>query len=74
MEMIAMLYDYLGYVLGGLLVLLCLIALIRVLMKAKRGESVHIEPQGVLRDLPDTVTGLGKIEEVQENYGDEEIK
>ena len=69
-----MLFDYFGYILGGLLTVLCVVALIRVLKKSKKGESVHIEPVGVFQDLPDTVTGLGKIEAVQEKQGYEQIR
>lgn len=58
MDMIAVLYDYLGYILGGLVSVLCVIALVRILKKTKKGEAVYIEPVGVFKDLPDTVTGL----------------
>jgi len=74
MEVLVMLFDYLGYILGALLTVLCLIAVIRVLKKAKKGETVHVEPVGLFKDLPDTVTGLGKIEVAQEAYRDEQIK
>ena len=63
MERFAELYEYFMYFLGGLLVLLGLLAAFRILKKAKNRETVHIEPVGVFNDLPDTVTGLGKIEE-----------
>ena len=66
MDMIAGLYEYLGYILGGLVAVLCVVALVRILKKTKKGESVHIEPVGVFKDLPDTVTGLQKREET--NY------
>ncbi len=65
MDMIAVLYDCLGYILGGLVAVICIIALVRVLKKSKKGETVHIEPVGVFQDLPDTVTGLGKMEETR---------
>jgi len=74
MEVLVMIFDYLGYILGGLLTVLCLIAVIRVLKKSKKGEAVHVEPVGVFQDLPDTVTGLGKIEVAQEKCRDEQIK
>ena len=63
MERFAELYEYFMYVLGGLLIILGLLAVFRILRKAQNGETVHIEPVGVFDDLPDTVTGLGKIEE-----------
>ena len=69
MDMIAGLYDYLGYILGGLISVLCVIALVRILKKTKKGESVYIEPVGVFKDLPDTVTGLQNREVTR----DEEI-
>lgn len=69
MDMIAGLYDYLGYIFGGLVAVLCVVALVRILKKTKKGESVHIEPVGVFKDLPDTVTGLQNREETR----DEEV-
>lgn len=66
MDMIAGLYEYLGYILGGLVAVLCVVALVRILKKTKKGESVHIEPVGVFKDLPDTVTGLQKREEFRD--------
>ena len=66
MDMIAGLYDYLGYLIGGLFVVICIIAFVRILKKSKKGETVNIEPVGVFQDLPDTVTGLGKMEETRD--------
>ena len=66
MDKIAGLYDYLGYMIGGLFAVICIIAFVRILMKSKRGETVHIEPIGVFQDLTDTVTGLGKMEEIRD--------
>ena len=51
------------FVFGGLIAVLSLLAVIRILKKVKKGETVQVEPVGVFRDLPETVTGLGKIEE-----------
>ena len=66
MDMIAGLYDYLGYILGGLVAVLCVVALVRILKKTKKGEAVHIELVGVFKDLPDTVTGLHNREETRD--------
>ena len=65
MDMIAGLYDYLGYILGGLIAVLCMFALVCVLKKAKKGETVQIEPVGVFKDLPDTVTGIQNVEDAE---------
>ena len=59
-------YDFLPYVFGGLLFVLGVLAAVRILKKKKQGETVHIEPIGVFQDLPDTVTGLGKMEETRD--------
>lgn len=66
MDMIAVLYDYFGYILGGLVAVLCVVALVRILKKTKKGEAVHIEPVGVFKDLPDMVTGLHNREETRD--------
>ena len=71
MDILSALYEYLGWILGGAVALLIVLAVIRVLKKAKKGEAVHIEPIGVFKDLPDTVTGMGTTGERE--IRDEEV-
>ena len=52
--------DKLGIILGAILGIVGIIALIRTLLKASKGESISIPPVGVMNDLPSSVTGINK--------------
>ena len=67
MDFLFNLSEYIPYILGGTLILLSVFEGIRILIKTNKGETVHIEPIGVFNDLPDTVTGMGKIEARKED-------
>lgn len=49
-----------GVIFFGLATVTAFLAFIRVLKKRKNGETVHVEPVGAFKDLPDTVTGMQK--------------
>lgn len=66
MERVFEFFDLLPWLFGGLLIVLGILAVIRVLVKAKKGETVHIEPVGVFKELPGTVTGLNNVEETRD--------
>ena len=66
MEKVFAFFDVLPWLLGGLFIVLGLLAVIRVLIKANKGETVHIEPVGVFQDLPGTVTGLQNPKETRD--------
>ena len=53
-------FDNLGIVLGAVIGILVIVALIRTLRKASRGESISVTPVGVMNDLPSSVTGINK--------------
>lgn len=40
--------------------IIAIIAVVRVIIKTKKGEPVRIEPVGVNRDLPGDITGLNE--------------
>ena len=51
---------------GAVIFVLGIVALVRILKKVKHGETINIEPVGVFKDLPDTVTGLQNGENPRE--------
>ena len=51
------------FVVFGVLIAL---AVIRSLIKVKRGEKIDITPVGVYNDLPSSVTGLNKHKEYKQ--------
>ena len=62
--------DIIGTVMEyGMIVLfggLGLLAVIRTYRKAKRGESTRIPTVGVMNDLPSSVTGMNKHDDISE--------
>jgi len=66
METIFELSDILGIIIGVLLVLLTAIAIIRTAIKARRGDSIEIPPVGIMNDLPSSVTGINKHNDMVE--------
>ena len=66
METIFELSDILGIIIGVLLALLIAIAIIRTIIKAKRGERIEVPPVGVMNDLPSSVTGINKHDDMHE--------
>ena len=49
-----------GMVLGVLFGLIVLLAIIRSMIKLRKGKKINITPVGVYRDLPGSVIGLNK--------------
>ena len=43
-----------------------LLAVIRMYRKAKRGESTRVPTVGVMNDLPSSVTGMNKHDDISE--------
>ena len=58
-----MIYDNLGALLFVFTVIITVLAMIRSLIKAKRGKSTNFTPVGVFNDLPESVTGMKKNKE-----------
>ena len=62
--------DHTGLALGCLFAFILLAAVIRVVVRKRRGEQVEITPVGIVNDLPDSVTGVNKYADaliVEEN-------
>ena len=58
--------DKIGIFIGAILGIIVIIALIRTLRKASRGESVSVPPVGVMNDLPSSITGINKHNDMSE--------
>lgn len=57
------LMDIIIAILGALFMILVIVACIRVMIRRQKGDTVHITPVGVNRDLPGSVTGLNKYKQ-----------
>ena len=66
METIFELSDLLGVIIGVLLSLLAAIAIIRTVIKAKKGDHIEVRPVGIMNDLPSSVTGINKHDDMRE--------
>ena len=66
METIFELSDVLGIIIGVLLALLTAIAIIRTVIKTRRGDHIDVPPVGVINDLPSSVTGINKHNDMVE--------
>ena len=66
METVFEISDVLGIIIGVLLVLLTAIAIIRIVIKTRRGDHIDVPPVGVMNDLPSSVTGINKHDDMSE--------
>jgi hypothetical protein len=74
METIFELSDILGIVMGVLIALLTAIAIIRTVIKTLRGEHIEVSPVGVMNDLPSSVTGINKHDDMRERATERAIR
>ena len=74
METVFEISDVLGIIIGVLLVLLTAIAIIRTIIKAERGEHIDVPPVGVINDLPSSVTGINKPDDLVERSKERSLK
>lgn len=58
--------DKLGIIMAAVLAVIIVIAIIRTLLKASKGESASVPPAGVLNDLPGSLTGINKYNDLAE--------
>lgn len=65
-EVLEFISDKIGTIMGVVLGIIVVIALIRTLMKASKGESINVPPIGVMNDLPSGVTGINKHNDIVE--------
>jgi hypothetical protein len=74
METIFELSDILGIVMGVLIALLTAIAIIRIVIKTRRGDHIDMPPVGVMNDLPSSVTGINKHNDMSERIQERSLK
>ena len=74
METIFELSDILGIIIGVLLALLTSIAIIRIVIKTRRGGHIDVPPVGVINDLPSSVTGINKHDDLVERNNERSTK
>ena len=75
METIFELSDLLGIIIGVLLALLTSIAaIIRIVIKTRRGDHIDVPPVGVMNDLPSSVTGINKHDDLVERSKERSTK
>ncbi len=60
MDIFELILDNIGIAFAILFALLTAAAVIRSLVKVSKGKKIDIDPVGVYRDLPSSVTGLNK--------------
>ena len=66
--------DKIGIIMGAVLGIIVVIAIIRTLLKASKGESNSIPPVGVMNDLPSSVTGINKSNDMSERVQERSTK
>jgi hypothetical protein len=59
---------------GVLIALLTAIAIIRTVIKTRRGEHIEVSPVGVMNDLPSSVTGINKHDDMRERATERAIR
>ncbi len=74
METIFELSDILGIVMGVLIALLTAIAIIRIVIKTRRGDHIDVPPVGVMNDFPSSVTGINKHDDLVERSKERSTK
>jgi hypothetical protein len=74
MEAIYELSDILGIIIGVLLALLTGVAIIRTVIKTRRGDHIEVPPVGVMNDLPSSVTGISKHNDMSERIQERSLK
>lgn len=66
--------DKIGIIMGVVLGIIIAIAVVRTLIKKSRGESISIPPVGVMNDLPSSVTGINKHNDMSERIQERSTK
>jgi uncharacterized membrane protein (DUF4010 family) len=65
-EALEYIFDKIGIIMAAVLAVIVVIAILRTLLKASKGESVSVPPVGVLIDLPGSLTGINKYNDLAE--------
>ena len=73
-EVFEFIADKIGIILGAALGIIVAIAVIRTLIKSSRGESINVPPVGVMNDLPSSITGVNKHNDMAERSNERSEK
>ena len=65
-EALEFISDKIGILMGAVLSIIVVIALIRTLLKASKVESISVSSVGVMNDLPSSITGINKHNDMSE--------
>ena len=65
-EALEYIFDKIGIIMAAVLAVIVVIAILRTLLKASKGESASAPPAGVLNDLPGSLTGINKYNDLAE--------
>lgn len=57
-EILGFITDKMGIVIGVLFGLLVALAVIRSVIKVRKGKTIYRAPVGVFKDLPSSITGM----------------
>lgn len=62
-EILGFITDKMGIVIGVLFGLLVALAVIRSVIKVRKGKTIYRAPVGVFKDLPGSITGMNDYKE-----------
>ncbi|MBQ3290862.1 MAG: hypothetical protein IJH43_00625 [Mogibacterium sp.] len=65
-EALEMIADRIEVIIGVALGIIIAVAVIRTIIRMSRGESINVPPVGVMNDLPSSVTGISKHNDISE--------
>ena len=65
LEILNVIADHAGWVIVGVFTLIGIIAVIRVIVKAVKGEAVEIHQVGIVNELPGSIVGYAGKEDHQ---------
>ena len=66
MEVLASVSDKLGMLFMLLLALITIIAVVRTAIKLVKGKHISVPPVGAMNDLPSSITGINKHDDMSE--------
>ena len=62
-EVLGFIADKMGIVIGVIFGLIAAVAVIRSVIKVRKGKTIYRAPVGVFKDLPGSITGMNDYKE-----------
>lgn len=59
-DILEVITDKVGIILGVAFAIIVVIAIIRTVIKASKGKPIYVPPVGAMKDLPSSITGVNK--------------